>query len=211
MPDQTVDRHLFDKDKRREARVEAILNAVGAVISRRGASRLSLDDVARSLGVTKPTLYHYVGGKAQLLGLCLMRVLDVKERLLAEAERCGANGRDKLERFYRDYAAYAWSDASGMPALILTPDIDVETRLAFNRRNLALVERTRAIIDEGTRDGSLRVERAELVENFLIGTILWGSVSFLQRAQPIDADVVVDHYLSYLFDGIAAPDAEPSN
>ena len=207
MPDETVDRDLFDKDKRREARVEAILNAVGAIISRRGANRLSLDEVARSLGVTKPTLYHYVGGKAELLGLCLMRILDVKERLIAEAERCGSSGRDKLERFYRAYAAYAWSEASGMPALILTPDIDLETRLEFNRRNIALVERTRAIIDEGTRDGSLRVERADLLENFLIGTILWGSVSFLQREARIDADVVLDHYLSFLFDAIAPPDA----
>ena len=199
-----MEQQLFDKDSRRKAKLDAIIRTASALISRGGAGTVSLDDVARELGVTKPTLYHYVNGKKELLALCLLRILDEKEAIIARADEQGGTGREKLELFFRNYARFAWSEASGMPALIVTSEISLDTRLDFNRRNLELVRRTRAFMREGERDGTLRVDRADLLENFIVGTILWGSVSFLQRDQNIDVDDVVTHYLRFLMDGVGA-------
>lgn len=199
-----MEQELFDKESRRKAKIDAIVRTATALISRSGAGTVSLDDVARELGVTKPTLYHYVNGKKDLLALCLLRILDEKEAIIAQADEQGRTGREKLELFFRSYAKFAWSEASGLPALILTPEISVDSRLDFNRRNLELVQRTREFMREGERDGTLQVERPELLENFIVGTILWGSVSFLQRSQKIDVDDVVTSYLHFLMDGIGA-------
>jgi AcrR family transcriptional regulator len=66
-----------------EARYETILRAAGEVIARRGYHQASTREIARAAGLSLAGLYHYVGGKAELLFLVLDRSLD---RLLGELE-----------------------------------------------------------------------------------------------------------------------------
>ena len=66
-----------------EARFEGILGAARDVIARRGFQQASIREIASASGLSLAGLYHYVGGKDELLFLVLDRALD---RLLAALE-----------------------------------------------------------------------------------------------------------------------------
>jgi AcrR family transcriptional regulator len=70
-----------------ETRFEAILAAARDVIARRGFHQASIREIARAAGLSLAGLYHYVGGKDELLFLVVDRGLD---RLIAGLDRAGA-------------------------------------------------------------------------------------------------------------------------
>ncbi len=71
-------------------RYEGILKAAGDVIARRGFHQASIRDIARAAGLSLAGLYHYVGGKDELLFLVLDRSLD---RLIAALDAALAEAR----------------------------------------------------------------------------------------------------------------------
>ena len=71
-------------------RYEGILKAAGDVIARRGFHQASIREIARAAGLSLAGLYHYVGGKDELLFLVLDRSLD---RLIEELDGALAAAR----------------------------------------------------------------------------------------------------------------------
>ena len=71
-------------------RYEGILKAACETIARRGFHQASIRDIARAAGLSLAGLYHYVGGKDELLFLVLDRSLD---RLLASLDQALAEAR----------------------------------------------------------------------------------------------------------------------
>jgi AcrR family transcriptional regulator len=59
-----------------EERYHRIVEAACGVIARRGYHQASIRDIARAAGLSLAGLYHYVGGKEELLFLVLDRSLD---------------------------------------------------------------------------------------------------------------------------------------
>lgn len=72
-----------------EARYGTILDSARDVIARRGYHQASIREIARAADLSLAGLYHYVGGKEELLFLVLDRGLDTLraqlDRALAEA------------------------------------------------------------------------------------------------------------------------------
>jgi AcrR family transcriptional regulator len=58
------------------ARYEGILGAARDVIARRGFQQASIREIASASGLSLAGLYHYVGGKDELLFMVLDRALD---------------------------------------------------------------------------------------------------------------------------------------
>jgi len=71
-------------------RYEGILKAACDVIARRGFHQASIREIARSAGLSLAGLYHYVGGKDELLFLVLDSSLD---RLIEELDDALAGAR----------------------------------------------------------------------------------------------------------------------
>jgi AcrR family transcriptional regulator len=81
---QTVEPEPSRLERRREARKEAILRAAGVELAQAGFSRVSLDDIAERVNVTKATLYHYFSNKEALYQGWMDHVtVEVRERLEA--------------------------------------------------------------------------------------------------------------------------------
>jgi AcrR family transcriptional regulator len=59
-----------------EARYNSILDAARDVFARRGFHQASIREIARAASLSLAGLYHYVGGKEELLFLVLDRALD---------------------------------------------------------------------------------------------------------------------------------------
>jgi AcrR family transcriptional regulator len=79
------------------ARYEGILGAACDVIARRGFQQASIREIASASGLSLAGLYHYIGGKDELLFLVLDRALD---RLLAALEAACREAHTPAERLH---------------------------------------------------------------------------------------------------------------
>ncbi len=91
-----------DRRAHRDAKRDAVLLAAARLFTEGGYQGTSLDDIARSLKVSKPTLYHYVQNKDEMLFACLQRGLLGMLDSLADAGHLG--GRDGLHGMLQRYA-----------------------------------------------------------------------------------------------------------
>ena len=95
-------------------RYEGILKAAGDVVARRGFHQASIREIARAAGLSLAGLYHYVGGKDELLFLLLDRSLD---RLIEELDEALADARTaelRLLALIRTHLDFGFRHASAL-------------------------------------------------------------------------------------------------
>ena len=96
------------------ARYDGIITAACDVIARRGFHQASIREIAREAGLSLAGLYHYVGGKPELLFLVLDRSLD---RLIADLDRALAAERtpqDRLGALIRTHLEFGFHRAAAL-------------------------------------------------------------------------------------------------
>jgi len=94
----------------RHAKTEAVLQAAARLFHRQGFHGTSLDDIARSLGVSKPTLYYYVASKEHILFACVERGVAQLRTGFADLAARGIDGRERLRAAMALYAGIVTSD-----------------------------------------------------------------------------------------------------
>ena len=95
-------------------RFDSIVKAACDVIARRGFHQASIREIARAAGLSLAGLYHYVGGKDELLFLVLDRSLD---RLLAELDGAIAEARTpelRLLALIRTHLDFGFNHAAAL-------------------------------------------------------------------------------------------------
>jgi len=73
-----------------------ILRESSRLFVKYGIRSMSMDDLCRELGISKKTLYQYVGNKADLISQTLEYVVSQATETLKEAEQSGCNAVDQL-------------------------------------------------------------------------------------------------------------------
>jgi AcrR family transcriptional regulator len=141
-------------------RYDGILNAACEVIARRGFHQASIRDIARAAGLSLAGLYHYVGGKDELLFLVLDRSLD---RLIAALDQALADSRTpetRLLALIRIHLDFAFHHTAALR--VINRDYDLLTepqrseiaakRQTYLRRGLAVL---RQLDPHGRSEGEL--------------------------------------------------------
>ncbi len=82
---------------------ERILAESARVLNRRGYKGTTLDDIARSLGVTKAALYYHVRSKEELLFQCHLRSIEIAMDGLREARARASAPDEQLAIVLRRY------------------------------------------------------------------------------------------------------------
>ncbi len=166
-------RSAAQKSEEREAKRNAVLRAAVRMFNERGFHATSLDDVATTLGITKPTIYHYLGNKDQVLLECvtigLQQLLDAAETARGEP----GTGIDRLRRFLQRYAEINMDDFGR--CVIRTGD-EVLSRVSAKRyRELkrAIDTAMRRLIEEGIADGSIPPLDPKILAFTLAGALNW--------------------------------------
>jgi AcrR family transcriptional regulator len=160
----------------REARAlkrEAVILAAARAFRARGYHNTSLDDLAASLEVTKPTLYIYVPNKEAILFECFRAGLDPLAQTLDTCERAGGPARERLFAFIRGYASAIVGDFGWC---MLRAE-DQHLGAAMSRRikllKAGIDKRMRALIEAGVADGSIRACDPKMAAFALAGALNW--------------------------------------
>ena len=157
----------------RERKREALLLAAVRMFNARGFNATSLDDVAASLGVTKPVIYRYLGNKEQVLLECITRGIEQLRAEADSARRRDGSGLDRLTAFLRSYAEINMSEF-GM-CVIRTDEATLSEEGAERFRALKRGVDTalRALIEAGVADGSVVATDVRLTAFTLAGALNW--------------------------------------
>lgn len=143
-----------ERSEEREAKRTAVLTAAVRMFNARGYHQTSLDDVAASLGISKPTIYHYLGNKEQVLIECLTIGMN---QLLAAAEQARlvhGLGLERLRAFLIDYAEINMNDFGRCNILTANEALSPDARETIRLRKRRIDATLRELVAEAIADGS---------------------------------------------------------
>jgi TetR/AcrR family transcriptional regulator len=167
------------RERERQARIEAILDAAEKVAEEKGLQAATMDDIAAVVELGKSTVYLYFKSKeAVYLGLDL-RGSRIQKQMFAVASETAGTGLDKVVAIGRAYFEYAEQYSVYFRAKAhlgpVTPEklqeykddpMFVEHGQTTGEINRILV----GAIKAGQEDGSIRTD----LDAIVIGLLLWG-------------------------------------
>jgi len=188
---------------RRDRRLEQILRAGAEVLAERGFFGCTMRNVAARAGVSPANLYHYVGGKEELLYMVEQRVLD---RAIASAEAAGAvrGAKEQLKSLVTDHIrrvlAFPAEAALLQGASAPMPD-HLRRRLEEQRRHY--LDLVRAMVDGLVRTKGTRRPTSERRALMLLGMADRVAIDGARQSPPPRPDVLSRAVLTLLYEGLA--------
>lgn len=201
---ETPFRTSEQKQKDREEKRFAVMRAATQLFNERGFHATSLDDVAAKLGVTKPTIYHYLGNKDQVLLECVKFGLDQVLEAADRSRAASGNGLERLQAFLRRYAEINMDDFGR--CVIRTGDEALSTESAQTFRALkGEIDRAmRALVAEGIADGSIAPGDPKMIAFTLAGALNWPARWYDPKG-PRTSSQIAAEMVQILTQGISGP------
>lgn len=179
----------------REIKRDAVILTAARAFQQRGYHNTSLDDLAGLLGVTKPTLYHYVRNKEEILFECFRTGLDQIRTGLREADASDAPARERLAIVVRQYAAAIASDFGWCMVRAEDQDLSHEMSSAIKALKSEIDQGLRRLIRAGSADGSIAAAQDPKLAAFaLAGALNWMG-HWYRPGAALTADQVADGFL----------------
>lgn len=152
---------------------EAVILAAARAFSARGYHNTSLDDLAASLEVTKPTLYLYMPSKEAILFECFRAGLDQITATLDDCEKAQGPARERLFAFIRGYAAAIVGDFGWCMLRAEDQHLGATMSRRIKQLKAGIDRRMRALIAAGIADGSIRDCDPRMTAFALAGALNW--------------------------------------
>lgn len=185
----------------REDKREAVIRTAARAFRERGYHNTSLDDIARELRVTKPTIYHYVGSKEQLLFECFQAGLRQITEAFDESYGSTANARERLTAVLRRYATAITSDFGW--CMVQAENQDLSAAMSAKIRGLKsqIDQGLRGLVKEGVLDGSIRDSDPKMVAFALAGAMNW--IAYWYRsADALSTGEIADRFIDLFVLGL---------
>ncbi len=162
-----------EKAQEREQKRDAVLTAAVRMFNARGFHATSLDDVAASLGISKPTIYHYLGNKEQVLIECVTRGLKPLRIAAEQAQSEEGRGIDRLRRFLIAYARTNMEDFGR--CMVRTGDelLSPASAAEIRARKSEIDKTLRALIADGIADGTIAPVDVKMSAFAIAGALNW--------------------------------------
>jgi AcrR family transcriptional regulator len=190
----SVGARVRDRERKRDA---VVLTAARA-FRERGYHNTSLDDIASELNVTKPTVYHYVENKEQLLFECFRAGLRQIMNALEEVQDSKADARQRLGAVMRRYAEAIASDFGWCMVQAENQDLSPAMSRQVKPLKSEIDRGIRRLIEAGMLDGSIRKCDAKITAFAIAGSLNW-IVHWYRSDESLSAAEVAERFIE-LFD-----------
>jgi AcrR family transcriptional regulator len=160
---------------RRQLVSDELLEHSATLFAAKGYANTSFQDIADAMGVSRPSLYHYVSNKEEILAAVLRDVLERVVTILEEATArtdLDEDGRvaEALRRIVvnnaRNTTRFRLLDRS-------EPDLPAELADAHQRARRRVLELLTGLVDDAVEAGRFRPLPARTVALALLGMANW--------------------------------------
>jgi AcrR family transcriptional regulator len=190
------------------ARQAEITRVAAALFNEKGFHQSSMDDVAEAVGIKKPTLYHYVQSKAQIVAWihdeCVQAVLPplksyIKQELSA------------AEVLYR-VACDIFGLLEQKPGYLRIyfenhRDLDRRSQTRIAKKRDEYYGLVKEVLEQGTAAGELQVEDSTLTSLTFFGMCNWG-YQWYRPGGPRSSDEIARYVWRGFMAGVLAPGRE---
>jgi TetR/AcrR family transcriptional regulator, ethionamide resistance regulator len=193
-------------------RERAILEAFERLLEQRSLHAISIDDIARGAGISRPTFYFYFPSKDAVLLSLLDRILDeargdrddVQQRIASDP---ASGWRAEIQAYFDSFRAHRAVTIAGADARVQSPEI----REVWSRVMATLVDETAAVITaERARGGApegVPARDLAIALNWMNERVL--HTTFAGHAPTVDearvVDVLLAIWLSSIYGALAPP------
>ena len=184
------------REREREARREAILDAAARTVQARGVRDARMEEIAAAAEVSKGTLYLYYPSKDALLaGLAERNIRGALPHLEAVATN-DATGLDRLLGMVDAFVAHMDSSPNMYRLMIEwmnQDDIDdsSEAFAAYRARVATVMQLMVQCMQDGTRDGSIRADVDPLHQTLQVWSSCLGVLLMRQNAKAMSKRIAV--------------------
>ncbi len=165
---------------RRAVKRQILLDEAARQINERGASAISLSEIAERAGLSRNALYYYVTDRADIVFQCYLRTCEATTENLAIAFEEGGDAPERI----RVYVERTLSFDQPALAALYDPDFLSEPHRAtifdLNQRNVETLE---SLINDGVQAGVIRPLHTEIAAQMLLGMLNWTllSINWLEQ------------------------------
>ena len=184
---------------------EAVIVAAARAFAARGYHNTSLDGLAASLKVTKPTLYLYVQNKEAMLFECFRAGLAQIQATLEECERAPGPARERLFAFIRGYAAAIVGDYGWCMLRAEDQHLGAVMSRRIKLLKAGIDRRMRALIEAGVADGSIRPCDTKMTAFALAGALNWMGHWYREDAS-LKPHEIADRFIDFFNRGLRGRD-----
>jgi AcrR family transcriptional regulator len=189
------------RERQREAKRQAVLQAAAQLFNERGFHATSLDDIAARLHVTKPTLYYYVKNKDEILLQCVRQGLDMMLEGIESSRAAGGKAIDQLMTCMQVYARIVTQDFGMCLIRVGDEQVPPESRKELRRLKSAIDQEFRRLVAEGVQEGSLQSCDPKMTAFVIAGALSWIG-RWYQPGGEYTAEQVVQQCMDTLLGGV---------
>lgn len=181
---------------------EDILQAAAQVFRQKGFHGSSMEDIARAVNLQKPSLYHHVSSKQEILLALLDRALELLLDRISTIVNEDIPPDEKLRRMVRAYLQ------------ILAENTDLSAVLLFEHRSLERKQHARhvpnrdkfealwrSVLEDGIAAKQFHCDNPALTARAILGITNW-TITWYRPDGPLKIDQIADHYSELLLDGL---------
>lgn len=203
--------------RRKDARPEEIVTAALAVFVERGFAAAKLEDVARSAGVTKGTIYLYFENKDALFKAVVREtIVPVIAKGEALAQSFTGSARDLFEKLVREYWRLVGETAlAGIPKLMMAEAGNFPELARFYYQEVAVRGHRlmASVLERGIKLGEFRpvdvAVAAKLAMSPLIHAVVARQAFSACMPEGFDVGKYLDTHIDLYLHGIATDHTDP--
>jgi len=168
----------------KENRREALLRKTAAVFAQKGFSHISMDKLAKEVGVTKVVLYRYFKSKGELIGIILDSIVD---SILVSDFKDSAWGRkrvsENLEIIRKNHDAFI--------CLMRHARYDPKYSSYYNKLIDQVVSNTILRLNDFTKN-NIAIINIQFVAARISSLIFVSIIEWIESGDPSNDDILVD-------------------
>ena len=197
------------RERQREAKRNAVLQAAAQLFNERGFHATSLDDIAARLNVTKPTLYYYVKNKDEILLQCVSKGLQMMLEGIDASRAAGGKAIDQLMTCMQVYARIVTQDFGMCLIRVGDEQLPPASRKELRRLKSAIDQEFRRLVAQGGGEGSLQARGPKEAAFGIAGGLRWLG-RWYQPGGEYTPEQVAQQCIATLCDGVLRRPADPA-
>lgn len=162
---------LQDRKSQRSIKRNAVLKTAARMFLQHGLHRVSMNDIARRLNITKPALYNYFESKNDIVLECFRLGNALAMGVLEAVEAEQVSGLIKLRTFMSEYAVMATVDFGACIICFDDRELSEKGRQEVLKYKRAIDRKVRNIISAGIADGSIIQCDVKLITFAIFGAL----------------------------------------
>lgn len=184
---------------------QQIIDEAKVMFMRFGIKSVSMDDIARKMGISKKTLYLHLENKAELISLILEEKLNEEIAFMAELRKKTSNAIEEI----LSISDFVVATLREMPPMII---YDLQkyyqaTWRVFDEKYKAHIHKT--ILENirwGMEQGYYRKDiNPDIITKFYVGKAMVVVDEEMFPVESYDCDVLFQEHIEYHIHGIASP------